>query len=133
VRRAALVVTALALAGAATAATPQPQNLLATPAIKAALLSTFTKAHPQYAKRGIVGPEQGRTYYGRYGATEYAVASFDFRRGEIDDQPEVFRRSVGGRWTDTGDTGGDVCPPRIPLPLLRTWKWSCRARASCTA
>ena len=35
--------------------------------------------------------------------------------------PEVFQRPTGGHWADRGDAGGEICPPAIPLPLVKLW------------
>jgi hypothetical protein len=104
------------------AATPRPVNLVATPAMKAQLHRTFLRLHSTLAPSRVRGPLNGRTYYGRYGPTEYAVATFSVDGG-TDDQPEVFRRGRGRSWRDLGDTGGEVCPPRIPLPLIKLWSF----------
>jgi len=68
-------------------------------------------------------PLRGRTYYGSYQGREYAVAVFSIPRLGTQDQPEVFRRPRGGVWRDLGDTGGDICPPTIPLSLLKVWNF----------
>lgn len=117
-------------AGAAMAAVHvQPVNLVATPTVKAQLRSAFLRAHRGYAPAKVRGPLKGRTYYGRYGKKEYAVATFSVPLTGTTDQPELFRRPRGGAWRDLGDTGGEVCPPYVPLPLLRLWGF---ARTSYT-
>jgi hypothetical protein len=67
----------------------------------------------------------GRVYYGRCPKAFYALASFRHRTPQVDfgtqDQPERFRRLVGGRWQDRGDTGGFVCEA-APMALLRLWR-----------
>jgi hypothetical protein len=97
------------------------RNLVATPAVKAALRSAFVHAHSRFAAAQIKGPLPGTTYYGSAGGFEYAVATFSVPRFATQDQPEIFRRTAGGRWRDLGDTGGDVCPGVVPLSLLRVW------------
>ena len=110
------------LAGVGAAGSPpRPVNLVATPTVKAALRHAFLTAHRQYAPRGVKGPLKGGTYYGRYGPFEYALAIFDVPRTGTTDMPELFRRPAGGRWRDQGDTGGEVCPPFVPLPLIKLW------------
>lgn len=98
-----------------------PRNLVATPRVKAALRSGFLTKHPTLPPASVRGPLRGLTYYGSYRGTEYAVATFSIPRFGTQDQPEVFRRPAGGRWNDLGDTGGDVCPGVVPLPLLKLW------------
>jgi hypothetical protein len=99
------------------------RNLAATPKVKAALRAAFIGAHSNLAARSIRGPLHGRTYYGSYRGREYAVAVFSIPRLGTQDQPEVFRRPNAGAWRDLGDTGGDICPPTIPLPLLKVWNF----------
>jgi len=123
--RAVVVLVALAVASAAAAIGAQlalrPVNLVATPAVKAQLRAAFLRAHPIYAPARVRGPIKGRTYYGRYGSKEYALAVFSVPRTGTTDQPELFRRPRGGAWRDTGDTGGEACPPYVPLPLIKLW------------
>ena len=110
--------------GVATAATAvEPVNLVATPSVKDQLRSAFLRAHRRYAPAKVRGPLKRRTYYGRYGRKEYAVASFSVPGTGTTDQPELFRRPRGGVWRDLGDTGGDVCPPSVPRALLRLWNF----------
>ena len=97
------------------------RNLAATAKVKAALRATFIRTHSTLTARSIRGPLRGRTYYGSYQGREYAVAVFSIPRLGTQDQPEVFRRPRAGVWRDLGDTGGDICPPTIPLPLLKVW------------
>ena len=111
----------IALLLAAALQTGGPVNLVATPAVKAALRSTFLAAHTRYAPARVKGPLKGGTYYGSYGGFEYALAVFDLPRTGTTDMPELFRRPAGGRWSDVGDTAGEVCPPRVPLPLIKVW------------
>ena len=70
------------------------RNLAATPKVKAALRAAFIRTHSNLTARSIRGPLRGRTYY-----------------------------SSAGAWRDLGDTGGDICPPTIPLPLLKVWNF----------
>jgi hypothetical protein len=94
-----------------------------TPKVKAALRAAFIRTHSNLTARSIRGPLRGRTYYGSYQGREYAVAVFSIPRLGTQDQPEVFRRPRAGVWRDLGDTGGDICPPTIPLPLLKVWNF----------
>ena len=100
-----------------------PVNLVATPAVKSALRAAFLKAHPTLAPSRLRGPIKGETYYGRYGDAEYALAVFSVPLTGTTDQPELFRRPAGARWRDLGDTGGEVCPSWVPVPLLRLWRF----------
>jgi hypothetical protein len=109
------------------------RNLAATPKVKAALRRAFIRIHSNLTARSIRGPLRGRTYYGSYQRREYAVAVFSIPRLGTQDQPEVFRRPTAGVWRDLGDTGGDICPPTIPLPLLKVWNFHVRARTRATA
>lgn|SRR3954467_2211389 len=97
------------------------RNLAATPKVKSALRAAFIQTHSNLTARSIRGPLRGRTYYGSYEHREYAVAVFSIPRLGTQDQPEVFRRPRAGVWRDLGDTGGDICPPTFPLPLLKVW------------
>lgn len=111
----------LALAAPAALARGGPVNLVATPAVKAALRAAFLKTHSTLAPAKVRGPLKGHTYYGRYRGVEYAVATFSIARLGTTDQPEIFRRVPPQAWKDRGDTGGEVCPPWVPLPLLKLW------------
>jgi hypothetical protein len=104
------------------------RNLSATPKVKAALRAAFIRTHSNLTASTIRGPLRGRTYYGNYGRREYAVAVFSIPRFGTQDQPEIFRRPVQGRWRDLGDTGGDICPATIPLPLLKLWHFQLSIR-----
>jgi hypothetical protein len=124
-RTVTILLALLALSGAVATAgvdAPGPVNLIATPAVKAQLHAAFMRLHSTIAPRRIRGPLEGRTYYGRYGSTKYAVATFSIDGG-TDDQPELFRHRSGGAWRDLGDTGGEVCPGRIPMPLIKLWRF----------
>jgi hypothetical protein len=111
----------VALAASPALASGGPVNLVATPAVKAALRASFLKAHPKLAAAKVRGPLHGQTYYGRYRGVEYALAVFGIPRLGTTDQPELFRRVPPASWHDRGDTGGEVCPPWVPLPLLKLW------------
>jgi hypothetical protein len=86
-------------------------NLVATPAVKAALRSAYLAAYP----RAQVGaPVAGRTYYGSYSGTRYAVATFGA-------QPTIFRTDVHGRWHVRRETHGGICTNVVPIDLIRVW------------
>jgi hypothetical protein len=97
-------------------------NLVATPKVKAMLRASFLIAHHQYKQRRVKGPLRGKTYYGSYRNTEYAVATFSVPRTGTTDQPEIFKRPAGGLFRDSGDTGGEICKRKVPLPLIKVWR-----------
>ena len=97
------------------------RNLVVTPSVRAALRQAFLSAHRNLAPRRVKGPLKGTTYYGRYRGREYAFADFSIPVFGTQDQPEVFWRPARGVWRDRGDTGGDICPPTVPLPLIKVW------------
>jgi hypothetical protein len=81
-------------------------NLVATTAVKAALRRAFcSHVTSGPCPRGPLTSAKEKTYYGRVGVIEYAVAYFDVSA----DQPEWFSRRVRGTWHDRGDTGGELC------------------------
>jgi hypothetical protein len=86
-------------------------NLVATPKVKSALRSAYVAAHPG-ARVGAPAP--GRTYYGSYSGTRYAVATFG-------DYPTIFRTDVHGRWRVRRETHGGVCTSVVPIDLIRVW------------
>jgi hypothetical protein len=114
------VAIAVIAAPSAQPATRDARNLVATPKVKQALRAAFLAKSGR--TRGIKGPLKGTTYYGSYRGREYAFATFSVPRFGTQDQPEVFSRVAGGRWFDRGDTGGEICPGWIPLPLIKVWK-----------
>jgi hypothetical protein len=87
------------------------RNLVATPGVKAALRSAYLAAHPGLA---VGAPASGRTYYGDYSGTRYAVATFGA-------YPTVFRTDARGRWQVRRETHGGVCTDVVPLELIRAW------------
>jgi hypothetical protein len=97
------------------------RNLVVTAQVRSALRHAFLAAHRKLPPRRVKGPLRGTAYYGRYRGREYAFADFSIPVFGTQDQPELFRRPVGGGWRDLGDTGGDICPPSVPLPLLQAW------------
>lgn len=110
---------------ASTTATPPPpppgaapRNLVAGPAVKAALRVAFTEAHTGFADGEINGPLPGTTYYGQIGSDQWALATFSLVTTGTTDQPETFRRS-GGVWHDMGDNGS-VC--QVPPRLMAAWR-----------
>jgi len=59
-------------------------------------------------------PQRGRTYYGMYSGTSYAIATFSAA-------PSVFRTDVRGRWRVRADTDGRICSDVVPVELLKVW------------
>jgi hypothetical protein len=86
-------------------------NLVATPKVKSALRSAYVEAHPG-ARVG--SPAPGRTYYGDYSGTRYAVATFGA-------YPTVFRTDARGRWHVRRETHGGICTNVVPIDLIRVW------------
>jgi hypothetical protein len=117
------VVVALTLAaGAFSAADKRAVRLPATPRVKQMLRASFLLKHHRYAQRRVKGPLKGSVYYGRYGRTRYAFATFSVPRTGTTDQPELFKRPPNGLFRDLGDTGGEICKRDVPLPLIRVWR-----------
>jgi hypothetical protein len=102
-------------------AAPTPRNLVATTAVKAQLRAAHLLTIAAADRKKVRGPLQGLTYYGSYGATRYAIATFSAPRVGTQDQPELFSRAVGKAWRDRGDTGGCISSRIVPAPLLRMW------------
>ena len=95
------------------------KNLVATPKVKAALRAAYLEAHPG-ARVG--SPALGRTYYGDYSGTRYAVATF----GRY---PTIFRTDARGRWHVRRETHGGICVDVVPVELIGVWwleEWSDR-------
>ena len=86
-------------------------NLVVKPGTKAALRRAYLAAHPG----AVVGdPVPGRTYYGSYSGTSYAVATF----GAL---PTIFRTNARGDWQVRRDTRSTVCSTVVPVELLKAW------------
>jgi hypothetical protein len=86
-------------------------NLVVKPGTKAALRSAYLAAHPG----GVVGdPVPGRTYYGSYSGTRYAVATFGA-------YPTIFRTDQHGRWHVRRETHGGICTNVVPIDLIKVW------------
>jgi len=119
----------------ATPATP-PADTSATCRVlpvSTSLRTTLRRVHVRYLQSNLDKPftvrgPRGRVYNGRCGSTQYALASFSATIGGTffgtQDQPERFRRKVGRRWRDLGDTGGDPCFT-APRALLELWNIEC--------
>ncbi len=91
------------------------------------------------AERGDVeGISPGTGYYGYMPSTGTYWATADFdptgaweRKAKaapnspvallFQDGPWVFSHKQGQAWRYLGDTGGVVCPPKVPAPMLAAW------------
>ncbi len=102
-------------------AAASPRNLVATAAVKAQLREAHLRLVPLAARRTVQGPLKGLTFYGSYGSTRYAVATFSHAGVGTTDQPELFSKPSGKPWRDRGDTGGCISSTIIPSALLRLW------------
>jgi hypothetical protein len=86
-------------------------NLVVKPGTKAALRKAYVAAHPG-AKVG--DPVAGRTYYGSYSGTRWAVATFGA-------YPTIFRTDAHGRWRVRRETHGGICTNVVPIDLVVAW------------
>jgi hypothetical protein len=120
----ALFATAVA---AATFATPvlacgdgwMGENLVVTQNVKAGLRSAYLAAHPSLPPGRVSGPISGRTYYGSYSGTRYAVATFTTGSGAR--YPTIFRTDSRGRWHVRQQTRGEICTNVVPTDLVMVW------------
>jgi len=88
-----------------------PENLVATHSVKYGLRAAYLVAHPGAQ---VGGPVDGRTYYGMYSGTSYAIATFGAT-------PTIFRTDARGRWHVRAETDGRVCTTVVPVELLKAW------------
>jgi hypothetical protein len=105
------------------------ENLVATPGVKAALRATFLRAHPEYSSAQVGAPVSGRTYYGSYSNTRYAIATFAVGSGPS--YPTIFKTDRHGRWQVRRQTRGAICESYVPLDLLIGHWWLQRYDAHC--
>jgi hypothetical protein len=94
-------------------------NLVATAGVKASLRSAFLAAHPRLAAGQVAGPVAGRTYYGDYSGTRYAVATFV--AGSAPAYPTIFSTDERGRWHVRRQTHGGICTDYVPVELIGVW------------
>ena len=94
-------------------------NLVARPSVKAGLRSAYLGAHPGLASAQVGAPVSGRTYYGSYSGTRFAVATFAV--GSAPAYPTIFRADGHGRWHVRRETHGGVCSDVVPIDLIRVW------------
>jgi hypothetical protein len=89
-------------------------NLVATPKVKNALRSAYLSAHHELSPQQVGMPASGRTYYGSYSGTRYAVATFGA-------YPTIFQTDARGRWHVVRQTHGGVCTSVVPVELIKVW------------
>ncbi|MFL5950922.1 MAG: hypothetical protein ACJ74M_04885 [Gaiellaceae bacterium] len=82
-----------------------PENMEVTPALRRALRAAYGATH---------APLAGRTYYGMYSGTSYAIATFG-------SAPTVFRTDARGVWHVRSKTDGRICTDIVPLELIKVW------------
>jgi hypothetical protein len=87
------------------------ENLIATPKLKLALRKAYAFAHPGVH---VGAPLRGRTYYGMYSGTSYAIATFGAG-------PTIFRTDGHGVWHVRQDTRGSICSNVVPTELIKVW------------
>jgi hypothetical protein len=104
------------------------ENLVATPTVKAGLRSAYLAAHPTLSATHVSGPVSGRTYYGSYSGTRYALATFSVDTAPA--YPTIFRTDQRGRWHVRQQTRGAVCTNVIPTDLIMVW-WLEHAKGRC--
>jgi hypothetical protein len=97
------------------------QNLVVTRKVKADLRAAYASAHHGNAPRALAG----RTYYGSYSGTAYAIATF----GRA---PTIFRTDAHGLWRVRQDTSGSICSNVVPIHLIQAWSLR-RVARSCYA
>jgi hypothetical protein len=95
------------------------ENLVATSGVKTALRSAYLAAHPEYSPAQVGAPVSGRTYYGSYSGTRYAVATFAVAGAPA--YPTVFKTDRHGRWHVRRQTHGGICTNFVPLDLIQVW------------
>jgi hypothetical protein len=103
-------------------------NLVVTPQVKASLRSAYLDAHPGLSPSRVSGPVSGRTYYGSYSGTYYALATFS--AGTAPAYPTIFRTDTRGRWHVRQQTRGGVCTNVVPTDLIMVW-WLEHAKGRC--
>ena len=94
-------------------------NLVATPGVKAGLRSAYLAANRAVAPARVGSPVPGKTYYGSYSGTRYAVATFSV--GGAPAYPTIFRTDTHGRWHLRRQTHGGVCTDVVPIDLIMVW------------
>lgn len=98
------------------------ENLVVTPKVKASLRAAYLAAHPTL-RRSQVRAISGRTYYGSYSGTRYALATFGT-------YPTIFRTDSRGRWHVRQQTHGEICTNVVPTDLVMVW-WLEETKRGC--
>lgn len=99
----------------------EAQNLVISAQDRLSLRTTLLSASHMPDEAGVKGPLPNTVFYARYRGTDWAIATFSLPGTGTTDQPERFRRPVGGQWTLLGDTGSPLKDSGIPCPVLRAW------------
>jgi hypothetical protein len=122
-RKAVGIAAALALASVtgtalACGGDPMAENLVAKPAVKAALVTAYAAAHPG---RSVAGLEHGRTYYGMVGGDWYAVASYSVSGRATKPVILVRHGNRPDRWHVVRETRGGICGRFVPVSMIGVW------------
>ena|ERR1019366_8221939 len=116
------------------------KNLVATPAVKAALLAAGAASH-RLPVSDYTGLAKGLTFYaydpatGLYWAGAQLVPSPSSQAAQVgvqdDGAYDLFTMRAGGHWTAYNDGLGTVpgssCGAVVPLPVRTLWGWSTSA------
>jgi len=107
-----VLILALALAAPAFGCgdTPNAQNLVVPPEVRAALAKAYT-AHTGVTASAV----PGRTYFGSHVGIQFAVATFGGGR------PAIFSDGGMGRWRLLRITHGGICSGVVPVDLIQAW------------
>jgi hypothetical protein len=126
----AVAIVLLGITGGALACggDPTPENLVATPKVKAALDAAYARAH---SNARVSGPVPGRTYFGMVGGDWYAVATF--RVSGRTTKPIILVRHGNrpDRWHVTRETRGGICGRFVPVSLIGVWHLEHVGRSDC--
>ena len=95
------------------------ENLVLTPTVQTGLRSAYLAAHPSLRPSRVNGPISGKTYYGSYSGTRYALATFTTGPGLA--YPTIFRTDSRGRWRVRQQTRGAICTNVVPTDLIMAW------------
>lgn len=104
---------------ASTNATARAVPVPVTARLRTRLRAAFLRAHRGYERAEVRGPLRRTVRHARYRGIYWALASFSVPKLGTQDQPELFRRRIGYRWRDRGDTGGSLC--EVPRPVVVVW------------
>jgi hypothetical protein len=126
--------------GSTTASSPTAQNLVATTAVKRALLAAGAAMHHLPAS-DYTGLQKGLTYYAftpstnTYWAGAALIASTSSQAAQVGDQDDGayldFKRAGGGAWRaypgGLPGTGSFKCMVAIPQSVVTLWGWAAGA------